>query len=97
MTSPAAQRAAEERTGSRTSPSEAAELCPQDEAIVQAAWEEMTGAGVRIRLGSVRRLYLLHLRSVERGDFLSYVLTYLDPTGELGVYEAMKPKPGGAR
>lgn len=54
--------------------------------------QEMSRRGLDISLGGVRRLYTLYLRREARGEFLPWVLTYLDPTGEQAVHNMV----GGA-
>ena len=62
------------------------------EVCLEAVRDEMARRGLDLGMGGVRRLYTLFLRRQGRGDFLAYVLTYLDPTGETAAHNVV----GGA-
>ena len=63
-----------------------ASACPE----VLAYHQELRAAGVRISLSGCRRLWVkYHETYTDRDGFLTYCLTYLDPTGEGAVRNVM--------
>lgn len=71
------------RDGDRNkAPGASGELRPEDERIIAEARAELLRRGHVIGWAGVRRLYRLYLRRADRGDFLPWLLTYADPTGE---------------
>lgn len=60
--------------------------CPE----VVAYHQELRAAGVRISLSGCRRLWVKYHQTYTDADgFLTYCLTYLDPTGEAAVDRVM--------
>lgn len=95
MNTPRPSGAPTHRAGDRNkAPGASGELRPEDHAIIEQARAELLSRGLVMGRSGVRRLYLLHLRREDRGEFLPWLLTYADPTGETAVWNLVG---GGVR
>ena len=60
--------------------------CPE----VVAYWQQLRAEGHRISLSGCRRLWVtFHSTYTDTDGFLTYALTYLDPTGETAAHRVM--------